>query len=47
MQRELEDATKDMRGLTAESLLTKDCIGPVITTSNAIPTKPYIQFVSN
>lgn len=47
MQRELEDATKDMRGLTAESLLTKDCIGPVITTSNAIPTKPYIQFDSH
>lgn len=45
MQKELEDAAKDMKGLSPDSLNFKDCGAPAFSL-NAIPTKPYLHFVS-
>lgn len=42
MQKELEDAAKDMKGVSPDSFKES---GPVYSL-NAIPTKPYIHFVS-
>lgn len=44
MQKELEDAAKDMRGLSPDSF--RDC-GPISFSPNAIPTKHYLHFVSS
>ncbi|KAK7603069.1 hypothetical protein V9T40_003068 [Parthenolecanium corni] len=41
MQKELEDAAKDMRGLSPDSF--RDC-GPISFSPNAIPTKHYLHF---
>lgn len=43
MQKELEDAAKDMKGLSPDSLNFKDCGAPAFSL-NAIPTKPYLHF---
>lgn len=44
MQKELEDAAKDMKGLSPENF--RECPVPGNFVPNAIPTKPYIYFVS-
>ena len=44
MQKELEDAAKDMKGLSPDAF--KDNAMPNFST-NAIPIKTYLHFVSN
>lgn len=44
MQKELEDAAKDMKGLSPESF--KEPIMPSFST-NGVPTKTYLHFVSS
>lgn len=45
MQKDLEDAAKDMKGLSPDSLKLNDCGAPEFSL-NVIPTKPYLHFVS-
>ena len=45
MQRELEDAAKDMKGLSPDALL-RDCGGLPNFSSNPIPVKTFLNFVS-
>lgn len=48
MQKELKDAVNDIRGVPSEYLTTvvRDSVGPIIASSNAMPNKASIRFVS-
>ncbi|KAG8337898.1 hypothetical protein J6590_012448 [Homalodisca vitripennis] len=43
MQKELEDAAKDMRGLSPDSFSLNN-VGPVLLCAS-VPTKPSLKFV--
>lgn len=49
MQQELQDAAKDMRGVTAECLTSavSNSVGPIIASPSAMPRKATIRFVSD
>lgn len=44
LQKELEDAAKDMRGVSPDRL--RECVGPVLIPG-AVPSKPAVKFVSD
>lgn len=48
MQQELQDAAKDMRGVTTECLsaAVSNSVGPIMASPSAMPRKAAIRFVS-
>ena len=44
LQKELEDAAKDMRGISPDRL--RECVGPVLIPG-AVPSKPAVKFYAH